>query len=432
MSPSSSSLREELRPLLVARIRIGAVLVVASILLYTLLELRQRHAPLGPFFVVKALQVAAVAAVWLAIDRRRSWRWTVGLALALVVEICVTLALAGILAGEVASAPLLYILVTLGCAMLLPWGPGPQVVTVGVAATSLVANVWWVPLPDGFGYSATAACVAFIASLCVAHELEEQRRQRHRAEQDERASTSALRDEILVAETIAAAARELLAGGDVSRVLDTLCRLQTSLLACDASYTFLRDRQDSKSFVAAASAGESSAEWDSRRSLRVPDIGLARMIDRLDRDEPVVASDDRDVLPVDGRECIYTALMTGRNVVGIQVAVRRRAQSFSPTDVEVARRLAHAASSALAQARLLETRSATRGPEVGDRVWHELQTPLASILRLSEHAADLSLPAAERRAVLTRIAATARDMLRMLERLERVSRPADERTFDGH
>jgi signal transduction histidine kinase len=422
MNASPSTLREELHPLLVARIRIGAVLVLVSILLFGLLELWQRHAPLGPFFAVKALQIVAVVVVWLALDARGPWRRSVALALALVVEVCATLAWSGILAGEVASAPLLCILVALGCATLLPWGLGPQALTVGVAATAMVANVLWVPMPDGFGYSATAACLSFLASLCVAHELEQQRRQRYRAEQEERASANALRDEILVAETTADAARVLLAGGDVPHVLDTLCGLQTRLLSCDASYTFLRDRHDTKSFVAAARAGDSSAEWDSRRSLRIPDIGLARMIDRLDRDEPLVVDDDRGILPVDGRVCIYTALMAGRDVVGIQVAVRRRPQAFSTTDVEIARRLAHTASAAFAQAERFETHRP--GADVGGRVWHELQTPLTSILRFSEHAADLSLPTAERRALLTRIASTARDMLRMLERLEQPTRPA--------
>jgi GAF domain-containing protein len=418
MSTQSPNLHEELHPLLVSRIRLGTALVGVSIVFYGVLELWQQRAPLGLFFGVKAVQMATVIAVWLAVDPTRSWRRSVLIALALVAEVCATLALSGILTDEVASAPLLFALVTMGSATLLPWGLGPQAITVALAATALVANVVWIPLPDGFGYMATAAGLAFFASLCVAYELDQHRLQRHLAERDERASTSALRDEILLAERSSHAARELLSGGDTAQVLARLCRTTTRLLACDASYTFVRDADDAKVFVAVASDGDSGTEWVSRRALRIPDIVLAGLLDRLDRDEPVVLGGGRDVLPVDGAVCVYTALFAGREVAAIQVAVRRRPEPFSPGEIELARRLAHTASAALAQARLLETSEGFRSPDVQPRVWRELQTPLSSILRLAERAADLSLPATERRALLVRIASTARDMIRLLERLE--------------
>src|SRR5690349_11425726 len=97
-----SSLREELLPLLIARIRVGTALVATSIVLYGALELWLRRAPLGSFFAVKAVQVAAVAIVWLALGRIRAngWRVAVGVALALVVEVCVTLVASGVLAGD--------------------------------------------------------------------------------------------------------------------------------------------------------------------------------------------------------------------------------------------------------------------------------------------------------------------------------------------
>jgi hypothetical protein len=419
MSEASSSLHDESQPLLIARIRVGALLVGLSILLYGMLELWQQRAPLAAFFAVEVVQIAAIAIVWLALDRAGSWRRTVLLALALVAEICVTLAISGILTREVASAPILYVLVTLGTATLLPWGLAPQAATVVVAVASLAINAAVVPTPDGFGYTVTAAVLAFLASLAVAYQLDEQRRQRHQAEDEERASASALRDEIAIAEASTHAARELLATGDAAEVVATLCRLETRLLDCEASYTFLRDAHDAKSFAVVACDGDSAAQLTSRRALRIPDISLARVIDRLGKDEPVVVTGERDLLPVDGAVCVYTALMAGHDVTGIQVAVRRALRPFKSADVELARRLAHTASAALAQARLLDTGARRAGAAgVGGRVWHELQTPLSSILRLAEHAGDVSLPPAERRALAMRIASTARDVLRMLERLE--------------
>ena len=413
------SLHDELHPLLIQRIRVGAMLIGISIVLYGLLELWQQRAPVVPFALVKAVQVATLGVVWFALDPAGSWRRSVGLALALVAEVCVTLAISGILTGDVASAPLLCVLVTLGTATLLPWGLGAQAVTVAIAAISLAANAMWTSVPDGFGYTVTAASMACLASLYVAHELDQQRRHRHHAEDEERKSASALRDEIAIAESSAEAARELLAGGGVAHVLGTLCRLEARLIGCDATYTFLRDTD--ASFAVVASNGDGGSSWTSRRALRIPDIVLARLIDRLGRDQPVVIAGQPDMLPVDGTVCIYTALMAGRDVTGIQVAVRREARPFTSSDVELARRLTHTASAALAEARSAEARQ-TRGTSISDlgaRMWVDLQTPLGSILRLTEHAADMSLPPAERRALLTRIASTTRELLQVLERLDR-------------
>jgi hypothetical protein len=420
---SPSTLRDELRPLLAARIRLGAALVGVSIVCYGLLELWQRRAPPGPFLAVKLVQLATVVVVWLAVDRAKSWRGSVALALALVVEVCATLALSGILTGEVASAPLLFALVTMGSATLLPWGLAAQAATVGIAATALVVNVLGAPIPDGFGYTAAAGALAFIASLCVAYELEQHRRQRHRAEQDERASASALRDEILLAERSAQAARELLAEGDAGQVLARLCRVTTRLLDCDASYTFMRESDDAKAFVAVASDGDGGSEWVARRALRIPDIVLGGLLARLDREEPVVLGGEHDVLPVDGAVCVYTALFAGRDVVAIHVAVRRRARPFAPGEIELARRLAHTASAALGHARLLEPAGAARPAGVAPRVWRDLQTPVSSIVRLAERAIDTG-PPAERRLLLARIASTARDVLLLLERLEQTESTA--------
>jgi hypothetical protein len=176
----SNSLPEELLPLLIARIRVGTALVATSIVLYGALELWLQRAPLGSFFAVKAVQVAAVAIVWIALARIRTdgWRVAVGLALALVVEVCVTLVVSGILAGDVASAPLLFILVTLGTATLLPWGVAASRDRRGRGA-SLLVNAWLVPCPTASGYQAIAAAMTFVAASSP-YQLEMHRRQRHR------------------------------------------------------------------------------------------------------------------------------------------------------------------------------------------------------------------------------------------------------------
>src|SRR5436190_6410416 len=142
MSEPSSSLRDELHPLLIARVRLGAALVGTSIVLFTILELWLQRAPLGPFFIIKAVQVAVLGAVWFLLDATAPARRTIGLALVLVTEIAITVAASGILANEVASAPLLFVLLTLGTGILLPWGLRPQFATVAVSAAALAANAW--------------------------------------------------------------------------------------------------------------------------------------------------------------------------------------------------------------------------------------------------------------------------------------------------
>src|SRR6185369_10164045 len=95
----SKTLGDEILPLLIARIRIGTALVATSIVLFGALELWLQRAPLGSFYAVKAVQVAAVAIVWIALAMLRAprWRLVVGLALGLVVEVCTTLVVSGIL-----------------------------------------------------------------------------------------------------------------------------------------------------------------------------------------------------------------------------------------------------------------------------------------------------------------------------------------------
>ena len=329
----SNSLPEELLPLLIARIRVGTALVATSIVLYGALELWLQRAPLGSFFAVKAVQVAAVAIVWIALARIRNdgWRVAVGLALALVVEVCVTLVVSGILAGDVASAPLLFILVTLGTATLLPWGLWPQAATVAIAARLVAGERLARPrarrlrLPGDrrrddvrrrrSSSPTSSRCTAGSAIAPSARSAPARARSARRSSSPRRRRTRA---------------RELLAGCDTRRCSRRSAGSSAGCLHCDASYTFARDPHDTTAFVAVATDGDGETEWASRRALRIPDIGLARMLDRLDRDEPVVLQDAPGMLPVDGRAGVYTALFAGRDVIGIQVAVRRQPEPLHP------------------------------------------------------------------------------------------------------
>ncbi len=167
-------------PLLVERIRRALVLIALSILLFGLLELRLQQAPPWPFVLVKLVQLATLAAVASALRGTPSFRRCVGLGLVTVVEVCATLALSGVLTDEVASAPLLFIVLTMASAALLPWGVGPQATTAATALVALTANVASVSeIPAGFGYTAIAAALAFVASIYVSYTMDRHRRSLH-------------------------------------------------------------------------------------------------------------------------------------------------------------------------------------------------------------------------------------------------------------
>jgi signal transduction histidine kinase len=412
---ASADVREELA-LLVARLRAGAGLVALSIVLFGVYELWAQRASLAVFFVVKAVQLATVAAVCLLLRRPRTWRFCVGLGLAFVAEIWITLAASGALTGDVASAPLLFIVFVTASGVLLPWGLVPQLATVAIAATAVAVQLSFAPaLPDGFGYTAVAAVLAGVASAYVAAELDHARTARARAEAEERQSVAALRDEVVSNEASARVAGAMIACLDTPLLLDRLCALTSKLLACDASRTYEWNAPAS-TFVAIAHSGSTAPVGRDRDHVSASVIMELR--GELDGDDVAcVAGGLADRLLPGSRTVLATPLRRGERLAGLHVAGRAEARFFTVVERRIAQGIAQTVSVALANAHLVdELASAHRAKsEFLGTLAHELRTPINAVVGYAEMADDDAVDAAERPETLRRVRQAAHDVLHLIE-----------------
>lgn len=195
--------------LLQQRIRSGLWLLLASGLLFLLTNLVYPPARAGAVILVLALQVAVVSAALIAGPHVVGRRLAISLALVVIAVVSFTAAGAAILSNNLTANPLLFVLLAMGSAALLPWGVEPQLAAVGIAAGALFWNLHAVsgsltafsPLVTGTVFLALAT------SVYVAWELDHSRARTAREAAERRAAEEALR---LSQERYATAAR---AGG---------------------------------------------------------------------------------------------------------------------------------------------------------------------------------------------------------------------------
>ncbi|MFN8640345.1 MAG: response regulator [Candidatus Binatia bacterium] len=170
--------------LLVVRVRAGLWLVLAALAVFAVGEAFLNRDHLLPLFALKALELAVVGGVALAL-RRPAGRTNAGvIALVAVIVLCVTAAVGATLVGDASTPPLIFIVLSMALATLLPWGLVPQLTTVIVAALAVLWNTQAVhgSLRPLVGFPAVTMMVAFGASLYVARELERYRAERARVE----------------------------------------------------------------------------------------------------------------------------------------------------------------------------------------------------------------------------------------------------------
>jgi signal transduction histidine kinase len=372
--------------------RSALALTSLSIVAYGVVELWIAQPISSALLFIKAVQIATVVAVLLALARRPPWTATVVLGIATAAEICVTLAASGVLTREIASTPLLLILVTLVTGSFVPWGLWPQVATVAAAIVALAWNAAMVPLPPNFGYSLVAAGLAFAASAYVAWAFERHRLVEWMAEEDARQSARELRYEMAVTGTVARVSQEVVAALDAPALVERLCELTVEALGCDAGYAFLRDDADG-AFVAVAGAGDGPDRLAWLRSRPVPGIALTNLLARLATGEvvAVTSASPTDVLPVDAATTLCVALRRGHELVGILVAAFRTSR---PARADEPRRvlagIARVGSMALAQARLTAELARASHAEVAFLADYtrEIETAFAALRALAGDAGD--------------------------------------------
>jgi signal transduction histidine kinase len=249
------------------------------------------------------------------------------------------------------------------------------------------------------------------------------------------------REEAEVASALARVGRDLISNVHQPDFLDRLCHTTAEVLHCNVSTTLLR-QPDEGVFATIAGYGFMPGEEEIARPLKVPDDMMAGLLGKLGRDDiaEVTAIPD-DVLSSEHQQryglasVLCMALRCGAEIVGVQVAHRRSAQPFTPTEFRIARGVAQSASLALSHANLVEEleRANRVRSEFVATVSHELRTPLNIILGYGELLlTDTFGPLNDdQRSTLQRMDRRARELLELVNstleasRLERGQVPID-------
>jgi PAS domain S-box-containing protein len=236
-------------------------------------------------------------------------------------------------------------------------------------------------------------------------------------------------EETHVASALARVARELISSIDLPVLLERLCRIAAEVLEADVSYTLVR-REEENVFVHVAGCGETPERWEAIRAMKIP---AATVEARLAPPDLAIEEHGlRDLLPPEVRsgyelaQSVSVPLLRGDQLIGIQVAGRRRQVSFGASHSRLARGIAQLASLALENARLvgqLEQASRLKSDFLAT-MSHELRTPLNVILGYNDLLLDEVFGALtpEQAASLDRVGTSARELLELISATLDISR----------
>lgn len=198
MATAEMSLRDERRSgleLLISRARLGLWLIIISNALFAVSDLRLTGSELATVSLLKVIQVTAALAIMRTLPRLRSRRAAMGTVIATALLICTLVAVSGAVSGDDATSLILCLTFAWISAALLPIGAAPQLGVVAASAIAILLNTHLVhgDLGRAATYPALAVAIALGASICLAYELEKQRRALQRESDDRRAAEARLR-----------------------------------------------------------------------------------------------------------------------------------------------------------------------------------------------------------------------------------------------
>ncbi|MBI3770263.1 MAG: GAF domain-containing sensor histidine kinase [Deltaproteobacteria bacterium] len=166
--------------LLARRLRLGLLVSIGVIAAFGVADVWRHPEALTGLALVKLAQLAIVGAGLRALGAGTSRRWPRIVAAVVVCAIYVTIAAAGSLRGDAATASVLLLCGVMASAIVLPWGALAQLTTVLVASGALGVTV--AASPDGAatvaGHRGLALVVAFAGSIVVAYKHARDRRAR--------------------------------------------------------------------------------------------------------------------------------------------------------------------------------------------------------------------------------------------------------------
>ncbi|MBY0277934.1 GAF domain-containing protein [Candidatus Binatia bacterium] len=406
--------------LLARRLRTGGCIVLLAMLAFLWTDLMHLGHGIAWLVAIKVVQVAIMGSVVRLSSRgydaaRLGWSGAV-----LIGAMYLTTVGSALVRGEVLAIVVLLLAVAMATATYVPWGGGPQLLTVLCAAITIAGAVHFVPVQAALQpvYLWVAVAVVLPGSVWIAREHERQRTDRRLAEER-------LALESRVAAALARVGEEMIRIESTAGVLGQLCSLVAELLSCDETALTLYDPGEDV-FAVQASFGHRPADLPLVEALRIPARTLQPLLVRIAR-EGVVELDERAPHPALLRELrgarpgnprsVFAPLRRGGEVIGIISAhYRDGTQPFSGAQKRILLGTAQLASLALQNVRLLdELREANRvKSDFVSTMSHELRTPVSVILGYTEMLADSDDPS-ERAEILARVRRSGLELLELVE-----------------
>ncbi len=169
--------RDEARPLMLDRLRLGLWGGLGVILLFGLADLHLDPGALLPLYSLKLLGAVGIGAVFFLLRRPLIAARAQSLSLLVLAGAFASTAVFTIMAGQAVTAMMLNSVIAVTAATLLPWGVWPQLLTAAMAAVSTMVSVYVTTgsLGAANGYPAVAACLSWVYSVAIAYQFEQSR-----------------------------------------------------------------------------------------------------------------------------------------------------------------------------------------------------------------------------------------------------------------
>ena len=149
-----------------------SVMFLVAVPLFAAGEVRVHSTGAPWIYVVKLAQAACALCIVLALRRTHGRQHAGILAVLFASMVCITTAMTNAARGDIVLTPLLLSVFCVSCASIFPWGDGPQLITVVVAALATVGNLWAVRGGvDTVGYPEVVTVISLVGSLYIAHAL---------------------------------------------------------------------------------------------------------------------------------------------------------------------------------------------------------------------------------------------------------------------